>query len=80
MIPIILFASECLMINEFKLNQGIYDEKLLIEENVKLVVQFVEEKEEVFEFKGTRIKMKHFRVIKMKNYLNILKKMRNQKR
>ena len=50
------------MINEFKLNQNWpkYDEKLLIEENVKLVVQFNGRKREVFEFKGTRIKMKYF--------------------
>ena len=63
MIPIIPhFASECLMINEFKLNQNWpkYDEKLLIEENVKLVVQFNGRKRGVFEFKRTRIKMKYF--------------------
>ena len=68
MIPIIPhFASECLMINEFKLNQNWpkYDEKLLIEENVKLVVQFNGRKREVFEFKRDSNKDEVFsRVIK----------------
>ena len=73
LLPIIPhFASECLELNKFKINQEWpeYDEKKLIEENVKIVVQINGKKRGLLQAKRERSEKNLLLDIEKDNKLN----------
>ena len=79
MMPIIPhFASECILINKFHVNQTwpSYDESMLIEENVNIVVQINGKKRGIFEMKRDSSEEKVF--LKIKEDKNLSKYLNNQ--
>ena len=79
MLPIIPhFASECLEINKFSKTQDwpVYNEKMLIEENIKIVIQFNGKKRGIFELK--RDIEKEEVLSKVKKDQNLMKYFKNE--
>ena len=79
MMPIIPhFASECILMNKFNVNQTwpSYDESMLIEENVNIVVQINGKKRGIFEMKRDSSEKKV--LLKIKEDKNLSKYLNNQ--